>query len=83
MFQSFSQKVSVSFQMWNDHINNLVNRPTYFRFGFPTCSYIWQHCHSFLWNAGPRQCRYKRWNFAAIPFVSWATVWVIFTPLPG
>ena len=31
MFQSFSQKVSVSFQMWNDHINKLVNRPTYFR----------------------------------------------------
>jgi len=27
MFQSFSQKVSVSFQMWNDHINKLINRP--------------------------------------------------------
>jgi len=60
--------------MENDHINTLVNRPTYFRFvgrhvGFPTSGYNRQHCHSFLWNAGPRKCGHRRWNFAAIPLV--------------
>jgi len=49
--------------------------PNYFRFVgrhvvFPTSGYIWQHCHSFLWNAGPRKYGYRRWNFAGIPFVA-------------
>jgi len=52
-------------------MNTLINRPTYLRFvgrhvGFTTSAYVWQHCRSFLWNAGSRKCGYSRWNFAVM-----------------